>query len=368
MGSNRSYQVHEFAELAGVTVKALHYYDRLGLLTPRRTEAGYRVYTEAHLERLEQIVALKFLGFPLRQIRTVLERTSLALPEALHAQKKAIEEKQELLARAVRAIQTAEESLKAGQPADPAILKRIIEVINMQEDIELMKRYYSEEAWEKHRRYYEEGPAPEWLDLYRDANRLLGADPGSPEAQSLADRWLKLSVRAYSGEPEVQTDSPTAWIDRANWPPAMKQRIAELNLEEVMAFVRQIVASARKKYFTGDAWSRFVEQRRRAAEDPEKISRAWQARVDLFRDVEAAWNDNPTDENGRVVARRWISLLEDESSGDPEIKAGLVKAWADRQNWSATLRWCTEAIFMMTGERFDKAADFIDRAVAAGGD
>jgi hypothetical protein len=69
MRSSRSYKVHEFAELAGVTVKALHHYDRLGLLTPRRTEAGYRVYTERDLERLEQIVALKFLGLPLRQIK-----------------------------------------------------------------------------------------------------------------------------------------------------------------------------------------------------------------------------------------------------------------------------------------------------------
>jgi DNA-binding transcriptional MerR regulator len=371
MGSSRSYQVHEFAELAGVTVKALHHYDRLGLLTPRRTEAGYRVYTELDLERLEQIVALKFLGLPLRQIKTVLDRTSLALPDALRAQRQAIEEKQELLKRAVRAIRAAEESIKPGQPADPAILKKIIEVINMQEGIELMKKYYSEEAWERHRRYYENGPAPEWLELYRDANTLLGEDPESPEAQALADRWLKLSVRAYSGDPEVQTDSPTAWMDRENWPPAMKQRITELNLEEVSTFLRRVAVSARKRYFSETAWTRFVELRGRAtAEDPatvSRVSRFWQARVDLFRDVEAAENEDPTGERGHALAQRWIAQLEDESSGDAEIKVGLMKAWADRQNWPSTLRWHTEGIFMMTGERFDKAADFIDKALAACG-
>ena len=52
----RSYRIHEFAELAGVTVKALHHYDRLGLLKPRRTDSGYRLYDERDLERLEQIV------------------------------------------------------------------------------------------------------------------------------------------------------------------------------------------------------------------------------------------------------------------------------------------------------------------------
>jgi DNA-binding transcriptional MerR regulator len=50
------YRVRAFAELAGVTVRALHHYDRLGLLKPRRTAAGYRVYTTADLPTLEQIV------------------------------------------------------------------------------------------------------------------------------------------------------------------------------------------------------------------------------------------------------------------------------------------------------------------------
>lgn len=368
MGSSRSYQVHEFAQLAGVTVKALHHYDRLGLLTPRRTEAGYRVYTERDLERLEQVVALKFLGLPLRQIKAVLERTSLELPDALRMQRKAIEERQGLLTRAIRAIRAAEESIKPGQPADPAILKKIIEVVNMQEAVELMKKYYSEEAWERHRRYYENGPAAEWLELFRDANALLGEDPGSPEAQALADRWLKLSVRAYSGDPEVQTDSPTAWMDRENWPPPMKRRITEFNLEEVSTFIKTVAVSGRKRYFSEAAWTRFVELRKRILNDTAAVSCRWQAKVDLFRDVEAVLNEDPGGEKGQGLAQRWIAQLEDESSGDAEIKAGLVKAWADRQNWPATVRWYMEGIFMMTGERFDKAADFIDRTIAAGGE
>jgi len=59
------YSVAELAELAGVTVKALHHYDRLGLLCPRRSNAGYRLYSSRDLERLEQIVALKAIGLSL---------------------------------------------------------------------------------------------------------------------------------------------------------------------------------------------------------------------------------------------------------------------------------------------------------------
>jgi DNA-binding transcriptional MerR regulator len=50
------YQVQEFARLAGVTVRALHHYDQLGLLRPKRTRSGYRRYSLSDLGRLEQIV------------------------------------------------------------------------------------------------------------------------------------------------------------------------------------------------------------------------------------------------------------------------------------------------------------------------
>jgi len=63
----------------------------------------------------------------------------------------------------------AEKAIERGKPADAAILKKVIEVIDVDNDIEVMKKYYSTaEAWEKHRRLYEEGPSREWQELYRD--------------------------------------------------------------------------------------------------------------------------------------------------------------------------------------------------------
>jgi DNA-binding transcriptional MerR regulator len=103
-GILRTYRTQEFAELAGVTVRALHHYDRMGLLKPRRTEAGYRVYGDRDLERLEQIVALKFLGIPLKEIKDLLERNGLELTEALRRQRYVLEQKRALLDAAVCAI------------------------------------------------------------------------------------------------------------------------------------------------------------------------------------------------------------------------------------------------------------------------
>ena len=107
-----TYSVRAFADLAGVTVKALHYYERRGLLAPRRTRAGYRRYTLRDLARLERIIALKKLGLPLKQIGRV-KTASLA------AHKDRLLEKQRLLGEAIAAIDAV---ARAGDP-DEALRK-----------------------------------------------------------------------------------------------------------------------------------------------------------------------------------------------------------------------------------------------------
>jgi DNA-binding transcriptional MerR regulator len=97
----RTYRIREFAALAGATVRALRHYDRLGLLKPRRTYTGYRVYSAEDLGALEQIVALKFIGLPLKKVKGLVRRSPSELAQALHAQRTVIEEKRNLLDRAI---------------------------------------------------------------------------------------------------------------------------------------------------------------------------------------------------------------------------------------------------------------------------
>jgi DNA-binding transcriptional MerR regulator len=116
------YKAREFAELAGVTVRALHHYDRIGLLKPQRSRSGYRLYSLTHLERLEQIRALKFLGIPLKEIKTLLESSPLTLGESLELQRRALAEKRDIITRAIHAIEAAEELVRSDQSLteDPA--------------------------------------------------------------------------------------------------------------------------------------------------------------------------------------------------------------------------------------------------------
>jgi DNA-binding transcriptional MerR regulator len=355
------FRVREFAELAGVTVKALHHYDRLDLLRPRRSPAGYRLYKEADLERLEQIVTLRLLGFPLKEVKALLQGEAIDLPAALRMQGRAIEARIAQLRRALQAIRAAEAAVAGGQAATASILKRIIEVIDVESDTEAMRKYYSEAQWKRYRRYYANGPAPEWRALYRDVLTAIDEDPGSPQAQELADRWLALSIRSYAGDPEVQTDSPAAWADRENWPPTLRKRLAELRLEEVNAFVTEAVRSSQKRYFNERGWTRYLALRDRT---PEEYSRMWQARVDIFRQIEAAINEAPSSDRAQALATEWMSLMRELSGHDPDVLTGLMTAWGDRRHWSATLRWQTEGLHLMSAERFERAAAFIDAAVA----
>lgn len=79
--------VHEVSKQTGVSVRTLHHYDAIGLLKPSAvTEAGYRLYDEDSLVRLGQILLFKELDFPLREIRTILERPEFDREAALQQQ------------------------------------------------------------------------------------------------------------------------------------------------------------------------------------------------------------------------------------------------------------------------------------------
>jgi MerR family transcriptional regulator, thiopeptide resistance regulator len=69
-----SYSVGQVAGLAGVTIRTLHHYDEIGLLSPSgRSAVGYRIYEEADLERLQRILFYRELGFALEEIATIVD-------------------------------------------------------------------------------------------------------------------------------------------------------------------------------------------------------------------------------------------------------------------------------------------------------
>jgi len=237
------YRAKEFANLAGVTVRTLHHYDRLGLLKPRRAESGYRLYRESDLERLEQIVALKFLGLPLKEISELLDSATTELPAALRMQRRALEEKRKLLDRAIAAIREAEAIVSSGRPASAAVLKKIIEVIEMQTNNDWMKKYANEAAQAKiDARKGEWSPelqervSRQWTELIAEVQAAMnaGEDPASPNAQALAARWKELVEGFTKGDPDVAQAVSNVWKDRANWPQQAKEQAQPFQITSQM--------------------------------------------------------------------------------------------------------------------------------------
>lgn len=99
-------KVKEVAKLVGISVRTLHYYDEIGLLTPDDvTEAGYRLYSERNLADLQQILFFRQLDFPLKKIKELMKSPSFDRLEALQLQQKSLQEKRNNLNKLLQTIE-----------------------------------------------------------------------------------------------------------------------------------------------------------------------------------------------------------------------------------------------------------------------
>lgn len=100
MEKKKFYSIGEIADKTGVSIRTLHYYDDIGLLTPAKDESsGHRKYSEDDIIKLQKIISYKFIGFSLEQIKEILseQKFNMNLVDSLTMQKKLFEkEKREL--------------------------------------------------------------------------------------------------------------------------------------------------------------------------------------------------------------------------------------------------------------------------------
>lgn len=194
------YSVGEVAQLAGVTVRTLHHYGEIGLLAPSvRTAAGYRQYTSGDLDRLARILYYRDLGFSLDAIATLLDE-STDLSEHLRRQHQLLTERLRRVQEMVLAIEkemdaemsgtelTAEEKLEIfGESYDPGY-----------ED-EAKDRWGGTEQWKQSQQRTKNFGKSDWQKIKDDTaafNAKLvavftsGAQPGSPEANAIAEEHL----------------------------------------------------------------------------------------------------------------------------------------------------------------------------------
>ncbi|MDQ2744819.1 MAG: MerR family transcriptional regulator [Chloroflexota bacterium] len=205
------YRVGQFAALTGVSIRTLHHYDSIGLLSPSdRSEAGYRLYSDTDLLLVQQILTLRYLGFGLRQIGELLRRPDFDLLTSLRIQRGALRDRISELERIDvslgtlldhrlasgrwnwRLLTDASTAVQAGLEQKGATMNDYYTPEEIRRQFtELAREAPPEELQADARQWREELQAAEqqWRGLLADVHANLDLPPASPKAQELAARW-----------------------------------------------------------------------------------------------------------------------------------------------------------------------------------
>lgn len=117
--SAKTFSVSQVSRMAHVSVRTLHHYDEIGLLVPsKRTGKGYRQYSEGDLQRLQQILLFKQLGFALDAIASVIDEPAAERRAALLSQRAKLQAERRKTEAVLRAIETAIQALDGGATMD----------------------------------------------------------------------------------------------------------------------------------------------------------------------------------------------------------------------------------------------------------
>ena len=252
----------------------MRYYDKLGLLVPGRySAAGYRLYTSADLLNLQQILALKFLGFSLEEIKICLQNGPSNLAEVLEQQKSMMREKRAQIDTIVQAIEETERLLQTDR-SDWESIVHVIQAIQMQQKNEWQNKYftpelrqkmqalldasYTEEARQKLKAYH----PGEWSEqdqqrvdaqyawIASELKRLVAADaePASPEAQAVAKLKSDLLYAFTQGDPDIEASLQKYWELHTALPAEEKPYDPAPYSKEEAEFLEQALEIYRQHY------------------------------------------------------------------------------------------------------------------------
>jgi DNA-binding transcriptional MerR regulator len=204
------WQTKQLAELAKVSVRTLHHYDKIGLLSPSlRADNGYRLYTEKDLFTLQQIIALKALGFELGNIQKILVQ-SVNVKETLMMQADLLEQKAKNLSEAAEFIQHTLNRLEENKSFDWKLITQLLEVFTMTQQLENqwvtnvlqgeeLEQYAKFEA-QKRQNYSESKRKAfdaEWADIVLGIKQHMNEEPTTKDAISLGKRTMDIINPLY---------------------------------------------------------------------------------------------------------------------------------------------------------------------------
>lgn len=205
----KSMQVGKLARHSGLTVRTLHHYDEIGLLSPSlRSNAGYRLYGSEDVARLTQILLLRRLNLSLAEIREILARPESSLRDTLGQQISHLKERIEFETQLVQRLEAIYSRLERTERVSIDQLTRLMEMMTMfdeyytPEQLEYLRKRGEELGEEKIRQAETEWPQ---LIACMQEEMAKGTDPTSETAQALARRWQELIQEFTGGDAGIET-------------------------------------------------------------------------------------------------------------------------------------------------------------------
>jgi DNA-binding transcriptional MerR regulator len=220
-----SLTVGELARLTGITVRALHHYDELGLVVPsQRTDAGYRLYTDADVLRLQEVLVFRELGLPLADIAAVLADPEHRRTEALRKHRELIIAKRGRLDAMLAAIDAALE-IEEGRVMEDEQVKSLFEGFDHEAYAEEAERRWGDtDAYKESARRTRRYGKAEWDAIRRESEAIYARF-----AELLAEGTAPTDARVRG-----VVEAHRAHIDRWFYPcsPNMQRGLAQLYVSD----------------------------------------------------------------------------------------------------------------------------------------
>lgn len=310
-------KIGELAKRTGLTVRALHHYDAIGLLSPSaRSDAGYRLYNEADIARLHRILALRRFGLALADIGTTLTRPDLSLAAVVARQIDVLTE-QIQQAKALRSrLSHLQGQLADGQEPDLADWLTTLEQMTMYDN------YFTQEELTQLPIYTQaDDVEPEWQALVMQVQALIdaGTEPADPRAWALAREWMQKVKRDTGGNPVLFAKLNTMHEQE----PSVQERtgITRPLMAFILAALKAHQLSIYRNYLDDDEFA-FMQANlgKRDAEWPPLI-----ARVRVAMDEGHA----PASPQGRALALAWFDLFRSFAGDKPSTQQKIRQALQD---------------------------------------
>lgn len=303
-------KVGELAQRSGLTVRALHHYDQIGLLSPSvRTEAGYRLYDRDDVARLHAIQSLHALGVPLKQIGGMLAGDGSDLPDIVARQLRSLDRQIEQASALRQRLALLGEMLATGHQPD---------VEDWLGTLGLMHSYaqYFSTAEIRHIVGHWPQVSDRWPALIDRMQAAMerGTPPDDPQVQVLAQQWMALMHQWFGGD----FDLMRRWGAVYAADPHSRSRRGPGT--QLLHYVEQATAPRMAlwlKHFSFEELSRFKPP---VARGNTALERA--VRQALAKQMA------PQSATGQQLLRRWHAMLATAVGGDAQMAQRLQQAYA----------------------------------------